>query len=41
VIERLAAVFASSADALARPCIVIVEEARHRIRSLPIGEPRF
>lgn len=39
VIDRLAAVLATSGDALARPVIVIVEDARHRIRYLPIGEP--
>jgi len=39
VIDRLAAVLATSGDALTRPVIVIVEDARHRIRYLPIGEP--
>jgi predicted nuclease of predicted toxin-antitoxin system len=39
VIERLTAVLAGSADVLERPVIVLVEEARHRIRYLPIGEP--
>lgn len=38
VIDRLATVLATSAEALARPAIVIVEEMRHRIRYLPIGE---
>ncbi len=37
VIARLAAVLATSEDALGRPVILIVEEARHRIRYLPIG----
>ena len=39
VIDRLASVLAASGDALARPVIVIVEDSRHRIRYLPIGEP--
>lgn len=39
VIERLEGVLAGSADALTRGAIVIVEEGRHRIRHLPIGEP--
>jgi predicted nuclease of predicted toxin-antitoxin system len=38
VIERLEAVLAASAEALSRGAILIVEEARHRIRRLPIGE---
>jgi predicted nuclease of predicted toxin-antitoxin system len=39
VIERLGAVLAASSEALSRGAILIVEEARHRIRFLPIGEP--
>lgn len=39
VIERLEAVLAASSEALSRGAILIVEEARHRIRYLPIGEP--
>jgi predicted nuclease of predicted toxin-antitoxin system len=38
VIERLEAVLTGSADALTRGAVVIVEEGRHRIRYLPIGE---
>jgi predicted nuclease of predicted toxin-antitoxin system len=38
VIERLEAVLTGSSDAVARGAIVIVEEGRHRIRYLPIGE---
>jgi hypothetical protein len=38
VIERLEAVLRGSSDALARGAVVIVEEGRHRIRYLPIGE---
>jgi len=38
VINRLAAVLASSSDAFSHGVIVIVEETRHRIRHLPIGE---
>ena len=38
VIRRLADVLAVSAEALARGAIVIVEDARHRIRRLPLGE---
>ena len=38
VIERLEAVLTGSADALTRDAVVIVEEGRHRIRYLHIGE---
>ena len=38
VMERLEAVLTGSADALTRGAVVIVEEGRHRIRYLPIGE---
>ena len=37
VIERLAAVIAESADAIARGAVISVEETRHRVRRLPIG----
>lgn len=37
VIDRLASVLEASADALERGAIVLVEDARHRIRLLPIG----
>lgn len=39
VIARLTAVLADCADALQRGAIVVVEESRHRVRCLPIGEP--
>lgn len=35
VIQRLAAVLSECADALAKGAIVIVEEARHRVREYP------
>lgn len=38
VIERLAAVLVSSAEVLENPVIILVEEFRHRIRHLPIGQ---
>jgi predicted nuclease of predicted toxin-antitoxin system len=38
VIERLAEVLRSSQKALDAGAVVIVEESRHRIRHLPIGE---
>ena len=38
VIERLEAVLAGSSDALTHGAVVIIEEGRHRIRYLPIGE---
>lgn len=37
VIERLAAVLAKSAEAIRAGAIVSVDDARHRIRRLPIG----
>ena len=37
VAVRLAAVLDASAEALRRGAIVVVEDARHRIRYLPIG----
>ena len=38
VIARLAAVLADSTDALQKGAVVVVEESRHRVRFLPIGE---
>ncbi|MBI2529486.1 MAG: DUF5615 family PIN-like protein [Candidatus Rokubacteria bacterium] len=38
VIERLGAVLEASGEALERGVVIIVEDARHRIRYLPIGE---
>ena len=38
VISRLEAVLTDSPSALARPAVVLVEESRHRIRYLPVGE---
>jgi predicted nuclease of predicted toxin-antitoxin system len=38
VIERLSVVLERAADALERGAVVLVEEARLRIRALPIGE---
>ncbi len=38
VIQRLSATLPNCSDALERGAIVTVEEGRHRIRSLPIGE---
>ena len=38
VISRLDAVLKASASTLERPAVVLVEESRHRIRYLPIGE---
>jgi predicted nuclease of predicted toxin-antitoxin system len=35
VIQRLSAVISECSDALARGAIVIVEEARHRVREFP------
>ncbi len=37
VIERLAAVLAESAGAIAKGAVISVEETRHRVRYLPIG----
>jgi predicted nuclease of predicted toxin-antitoxin system len=37
VIDRLAAVLAESADAIERGAVISVEEARYRVRYLPIG----
>jgi predicted nuclease of predicted toxin-antitoxin system len=38
VISRLDAVLAASTSALQRAAVVLVEESRHRIRYLPVGE---
>jgi predicted nuclease of predicted toxin-antitoxin system len=38
VIDRLAAVLADSAESLEEGAVLVVEESRHRIRRLPIGE---
>lgn len=40
VIQRLSAVLPDCSEALERGAVVVVEEGRHRIRSLPIGERR-
>lgn len=37
VVARLAAVLADCSSALEQGAIVVVEEGRHRVRSLPIG----
>ena len=37
VIERLAAVIDGSGDAIAKGAVISVEDARHRVRYLPIG----
>ena len=39
VIDRLSAVLETSPDVFQRPAIVIIEETRHRVRYLPIGDP--
>ncbi len=38
VIDRLSAVLSESSAALERGAIVVVEETRHRVRHLPLGE---
>lgn len=38
VIGRLGTVLAASSDALERGAVVVVEETRHRVRHLPLGE---
>jgi predicted nuclease of predicted toxin-antitoxin system len=37
VIRRLDAVLAAAADALERGAVIVVEDARHRVRRLPLG----
>jgi predicted nuclease of predicted toxin-antitoxin system len=37
VIDRLGSVLAESADAIKKGAVISVEEARHRVRYLPIG----
>lgn len=37
VLERLAPVLAECSSALEKGAVVVIEESRHRIRSLPIG----
>ena len=37
VIERLATVLDRCGEALARGAVIVVEDARHRVRRLPIG----
>ena len=37
LIDRLGTVLAESSDALERGAVVTVEEARHRVRYLPVG----
>jgi predicted nuclease of predicted toxin-antitoxin system len=38
VIERLSTVLENSSEALEKGAVVVVEESRHRVRFLPIGE---
>ena len=38
VIDRLATVLAASSDALEHGAVIAVEETRHRVRHLPLGE---
>lgn len=40
VIARLAAVLTDCTDALQNGAVAVVEESRHRVRLLPIGETR-
>lgn len=40
VIQRLSAVLPDCSEALERGAVIVVEEGRHRIRSLPIGDRR-
>ena len=37
VVDRLTAVLAESAEAIARGAVISVEQTRHRVRYLPIG----
>ena len=38
VIERLSTVLEDSSEALEKGAVVVVEESRHRVRFLPVGE---
>ncbi len=38
VLDRLAYVLANSSEALSKGAVIVVEQYRHRIRYLPIGE---
>ena len=38
VIERLSTVIEDSSEALEKGAVIVVEESRHRVRFLPIGE---
>lgn len=38
VIDRLVGVLADCANALEKGAVVVVEESRHRVRFLPIGQ---
>ena len=38
VIERLSTVLEDSSEALKKGAVVVVEESRHRVRFLPVGE---
>jgi hypothetical protein len=37
VVDRLAVVLAESSEAIEKGAVISVEEARHRVRYLPIG----
>jgi predicted nuclease of predicted toxin-antitoxin system len=39
VIARLKAALEASSEAFGRPGVIVIEEARHRIRRFPIGAP--
>jgi predicted nuclease of predicted toxin-antitoxin system len=38
VLERLASVLPDCSDSLQQGAVVVVEESRHRVRSLPVGQ---